>query len=481
MSMVKCDLSSNELVSTKSCTACCKEYSIDQFIGMKNNITKTCKKCRDNNKIQDAKRNKEHRNEVARKNSKKPENKAVKAKWNEENYDKVAKKTMDYRQRKIEKLGTEEYLKQQAEQAMKWREKNPEKMEEANEYKKNSKKINYGVYKRTANYKNLEFTITYDDYVNIVDKDCHYCGTIQEKGFNGIDRKDQTMGYLLDNCVSCCKMCNYIKGSCSDEVFIKRIEHILTFQNKISGNLYPQCFANHNSSSYSVYKSRAIKKQIDFLITISDYKNIVNNECYLCGKKSDETHINGIDRYDNNKGYILDNTKTCCCECNYMKKDYIFDDIINKFMLIYEKNKNTYIDNDVIVYEDNNELPNQLTNSIVYTNNAIPVIASSNNDDKKDKNRNKQQTHRERIIQEHGIEYVRNKQREKMRRLRDDNKNIVKNHNKKTDEEIREAARIRKQKQREILREKYGDEEYKEMRAKEIADNRKKKNTKEDD
>ena len=35
-------------------------------------------------------------------------------------------------------------------------------------------------------------------------------------------------------------------------------------------------------------------------------------------------------------------------------------------------------------------------------------------------------------------------------------------------------ANLRKQKQRENMREKCGDEEYKKMRAKEIADNRKK-------
>ena len=54
-------------------------------------------------------------------------------------------------------------------------------------------------------------------------------------------------------------------------------------------------------------------------------------------------------------------------------------------------------------------------------------------------------------------------------------KNIVKNTNKKTPEEKREQARLRKQKQREELRAKYGDEEYKQMKAKELADYRKSK------
>ena len=50
--------------------------------------------------------------------------------------------------------------------------------------------------------------------------------------------------------------------------------------------------------------------------------------------------------------------------------------------------------------------------------------------------------------------------------------NIITKSNKKSKEEIKEEARLRKQLQRERLKNKYGDEEYKRMRAKEIADNR---------
>lgn len=50
--------------------------------------------------------------------------------------------------------------------------------------------------------------------------------------------------------------------------------------------------------------------------------------------------------------------------------------------------------------------------------------------------------------------------------------------NKKTTEEIREEARIRKRKQRDKLKEKYGDEEYKKQRSKELADYRNSKKEK---
>lgn len=55
--------------------------------------------------------------------------------------------------------------------------------------------------------------------------------------------------------------------------------------------------------------------------------------------------------------------------------------------------------------------------------------------------------------------------------------NIAENKNKKSKEEIRENARIRKQAQRKRLVEKYGDAEYRKIHAKQIAENRKNKNT----
>ncbi len=50
--------------------------------------------------------------------------------------------------------------------------------------------------------------------------------------------------------------------------------------------------------------------------------------------------------------------------------------------------------------------------------------------------------------------------------------------NKKTPEQIKEACRLRKQKQRADLQAKYGDEEYKKKHAKEIAEARLKRKQK---
>ena len=216
-------------------------------------------------------------------------------------------------------------------------------------------------------------------------------------------------------------MCNYMKGSTCEEVFVKRVEHILTFQGKIQGNLYPECFANHKSALYCQYRFRALKKQLDFSITPDDYNLIIKKNCFMCGKKSDQQHQNGIDRMDNTKGYTLENINACCCECNLIKKDYIYEDIINKLFLIYKK------------HDSINE-----TNLAARENVKLIVDEPENPKIK-------------------------------------ENRHLVVNKNKKTKEEIKDANRLYKQKQREKMKEKHGDEEYKKIRAKEIADARAKR------
>ena len=421
---VKTELPTAELPTEKGCTTCCKVLPMDQFIGVRTAYTLTCKTCREDNKTQDLKRDKDHRNEIARKNDSKPERVEVKKQWKENNYEKVAEYWMNSRQHKIERVGIEEYLKDNANNAQNWRDNNPDKVMGNNENKRNSYESQYAVYGRSAELKQLEFNITFDEYEKIVKNPCHYCGIIQDRGteqFNGIDRVNNTIGYILDNCVSCCKMCNYMKKSLSRDVFVNRVEHILTFNKHINGNLFPELFADHRPI-YIDYKYRAFQKQQEFTITENEFSSIIIQECYMCGKQNSNTHKNGIDRYDNSIGYLLENCKSCCGECNYMKREYIYNDVFDKFKLIYEHN---------------NCKSNIVESNMVESNMVESNMVESN------------MVESEIII----------------------NNSLVKG-NKKTPEQIKEESRIKKQKQREALKNRLGDEEYKKAHAKKIAEDR---------
>ena len=417
----------------KACPTCCKILPIDHFAGERTASTSTCKLCRESNKIQDAKRDKAHRNEIARVNDVKPERIQVKQQWKEDNYEKVAEYNMNARQHRIEREGIDEYMKNGAIAAQKWRDNNPEKVQQNNENKINSYEIQYGVYVRSAELKQIRFGLSFDEFKEIVNKPCHYCGILRDRGteqFNGIDRDDSSIGYLPSNCVSCCSMCNYMKNTLSGDVFVRRVEHILTHNKHVDGVLNPNLFGDHNSVICMDYKRRAIRKQLEFSLTNDEFNQLTLQECYICGKKSTRTHKNGVDRYDNTSGYTLDNCRSCCGECNYMKCEYSYDDLFDKLKLIYNYKPVTEQDvseNISIVIDGNAD------DIGVDANVAITAIVVTEPDN---------------IT----VSLIRG--------------------NKKTPEQIKEACRLRKQKQRAELQAKYGDDEYKKKHAKEIAEAR---------
>ena len=386
----------------KQCSICCKLKPMESFQG-KLGETKTCLLCRKTNQRADEKREKEHVRELANQNAKKPERKVVKLAWKEANYEKVAGYWMEARARLIES-NLEGFLKRNAEQAKHWRDANPEKVKLINQQKNDNIDYHFINYKRSAETKQLEFTITKGDFMDMVVLPCYYCGIIQSKGFNGIDRVDSKQGYKIDNIVSCCEMCNMMKGCLGPTIFIHRAEHIVSHLKMVNGTLYPDDFKDVITVNYKKYKMRASERSIDFMISKEFLEEKTKESCYLCGKMPSQTHKNGLDRMDNTVGYIEDNCKSCCGNCNYIKRDNTYDAFMNKCMLIYHKHKK----------ETKNDI--------------------------------------------NGIEETRQ---------------IVKG-NKLTDEQKREKERIRKQAQRDALRKKYGDEEYKKLHAKQIAEQRKK-------
>lgn len=79
----------------------------------------------------------------------------------------------------------------------------------------------YRIYVSAAKQKNRDFLISYEDFIkHFWQKDCYYCGDLVKNA--GIDRLDNNIGYVLDNCVSCCSMCNWMKRSFPEKEFIEK-------------------------------------------------------------------------------------------------------------------------------------------------------------------------------------------------------------------------------------------------------------------
>ena len=94
-------------------------------------------------------------------------------------------------------------------------------------YRKKSIRAMRFLYIGSAKKRNIELNITQVQFEKLVKKDCVYCGQTPIDGKNGIDRKDNSIGYLIDNAVPCCFKCNQMKGKLKVDAFIEHIFKIL--------------------------------------------------------------------------------------------------------------------------------------------------------------------------------------------------------------------------------------------------------------
>ena len=195
----------------------------------------------------------------------------------------------------------------------------------------------YREYRNSAKKRNLCFKLTEEECEKLFKSSCHYCGSISNNNsLIGIDRVDNDRGYISENCVPCCYICNLMKSDQNVDIFIKKIIHILNYIKLIDTNeLYDECFSSHSSCSYRYYKYRAKKKGLEFNID-QYFDSMVLLPCYLCGKKTDENNLNGIDRIDCAKGYSKFNILPCCYNCNKLKLNFTITDIIEKLYKIYQ-------------------------------------------------------------------------------------------------------------------------------------------------
>lgn len=85
-------------------------------------------------------------------------------------------------------------------------------------------------YKRQAKIKNLPYELDLEQFLELTQKNCFYCGaepTSYAKNKksngsfigNGIDRIDNTKGYTIKNTLPCCQICNLAKRAMTFDEF----------------------------------------------------------------------------------------------------------------------------------------------------------------------------------------------------------------------------------------------------------------------
>jgi hypothetical protein len=209
---------------------------------------------------------------------------------------------------------------------------------------KNGKTINGLIwqYKKGASKRRYIWNLT-DDYVaKLTLSDCYYCG-IEPNPYNGIDRVNNSKGYTIDNCVSCCKICNFSKRAMSKEDFldlIKKINNKSHSENIILIN-FDKSIKIEKRASNSImknigrYKRGSQYRNHCWELTDDYAKTLMINPCYYCGLDPIPSFA-GIDRSDNYKGYTVDNCVPCCKTCNFVKHTLSKDNFLCWAKRVYE-------------------------------------------------------------------------------------------------------------------------------------------------
>ena len=232
--------------------------------------------------------------------------------------------------------------------------------------------------KYTAKRRHIPVELSFNEYAELISKSCYFCnGPLEESG-GGLDRLDNEKGYVTGNSVPCCGYCNAIKSDLTlDQLrfFLSSIlNHWLGFSLATSGKdcsyyrvetetdrveklknkffwlvdkekskwfgnqvaTKEEDFKRLTSSEYKYKRLRQMAREQDLecLLTLEEYKKVVENPCYYCGGVLCTVGYS-LDRIDNEQGYTLANVRPCCKRCNMSKSNSTEDEFKDKILSIY--------------------------------------------------------------------------------------------------------------------------------------------------
>jgi len=105
----------------------------------------------------------------------------------------------------------------------------------------------FSAYKRGAENREHIFSLEKEVFRKLTSANCFYCGdkplqVCKNNGkssffgnytYNGIDRLDNTKGYIENNCVTCCFICNQMKLTMGLKEFVSQCKKISKFTTKV--------------------------------------------------------------------------------------------------------------------------------------------------------------------------------------------------------------------------------------------------------
>ena len=94
--------------------------------------------------------------------------------------------------------------------------------------------------RQSASSRSIKFFLSKEEFAGIISQRCYWCGVApRPRGSHravgkftctDIDRVDNTAGYIVSNCVACCKQCNVAKNNYTVEDFLEWAKRLIEHQ-----------------------------------------------------------------------------------------------------------------------------------------------------------------------------------------------------------------------------------------------------------
>lgn len=84
-------------------------------------------------------------------------------------------------------------------------------------------------YRQSARLRGVNFDMSYHMFATRITQPCFYCGALA-RPINGLDRRDNNLGYVDENVSACCTICNLAKRNMTEKEFVSwalRLAHHL--------------------------------------------------------------------------------------------------------------------------------------------------------------------------------------------------------------------------------------------------------------
>lgn len=203
--------------------------------------------------------------------------------------------------------------------------------DELRQRQRDSINVQIGSSKKSARKRNIPYRITDEFARKTMRNPCVYCGHMSKRGFVGLDRIDNRLGYEETNLVAACEWCNLAKMTSDPVSFFEQVFHIASFVHD-GKTPYPNSFGTPMKLTH-LYKCRTNgqKKGLTCTLTKDDFVWLAKQTCVFTGLLA-----TSWDRIDNAKGYTRDNVQPVTAACNYMRGNRTVDEFLDHCVQIVD-------------------------------------------------------------------------------------------------------------------------------------------------